>query len=324
MAGRIRWAVLDRHGRQMGPEVEHPNLITDQGLDNIATGSPYSLRQYMHVGDGSTTPANGDTSLASEIATTTADGGNNDAESGSIDAGTDEYVATFERTRVYTASGSQNVSEIGFSATGGAGDLNMRALLRDGNGDPTTVSLLDGRKLRVTHTLEVRLSRLWQADTVQVEEYDTGGSLVTTHGGADGRVGALASSSTWVVDLVEYVWWPGRTPSSSGAEAIWRVTSDPAVAAGSIVSAVSLSTYYADFDIISHDSYTPGSHERTMWLTLPESEMNATFWGWQFSLRDSSGFRENECALIAVLPSSFAKANTQTLKLGMTSSWARA
>jgi len=145
------------------------NVITNKGLDMIgysSVGSP-SGYQYMRacaVGSGSAAPLPTDTGLASRI-------GASATRFAAID-GRDLTVSTarfaYHRMvyRFGPGVGDGNVSEVGIfggtndsTGTGGAlnpaADMFSRALVLDGEGNPTTVVVLPDETLDVTYELRL-------------------------------------------------------------------------------------------------------------------------------------------------------------------------
>jgi len=162
----VRWGLIDRSGREVRGG-EGPNLITDQGLDQIATqeiiteqGSAsaptsfFPLITYCAVGTDNTAPAVTDTALGTEV------------ERISTQYQTEELNRTsdgvYELTRYMEfdyAEANGNLTEWGFSydATG-PGLLFNRALFLDGVGTPEVVTKSSDYKLRIIYTLEITLS----------------------------------------------------------------------------------------------------------------------------------------------------------------------
>lgn len=122
-----------------------PNLITDGGLDMIPSGG---FMNACQVGSGSATPTFSDVTLQTRVAGVT---GSRAAGT----PGTSPYYTEVVGTYVFgqgVATG--NLSEIGVSpATTGA--MFSRALILDGSGNPTTITILAIEVLTVTYRLRV-------------------------------------------------------------------------------------------------------------------------------------------------------------------------
>lgn len=121
-----------------------PNLITDLGLDMIGNSQPLT---YCAVGSGNATPTFGDTALQSLVGDTTAQVSQTfTAASGSPYFGTTTTVYNFPAG---TATG--NLAEVGVGD--GPASLFSRALILDGGGSPTTITVLSDEALYVTYQL---------------------------------------------------------------------------------------------------------------------------------------------------------------------------
>lgn len=123
-----------------------PNLITDGGLERIATNS--DCLAFCQVGSGSTTPLVTDTALASRVAARqwiSGDGGISGAQS------TVPYYG-FRRLTYKFPQGAAagNLSEVGVGWSG-TGNLFSRALILDTAGNPTTITVLADEFLDVTY-----------------------------------------------------------------------------------------------------------------------------------------------------------------------------
>jgi hypothetical protein len=122
-----------------------PNLITDQGLDRMGTSNTWI--SYCHVGTGSTAPATSDTQLVSFLAssnsrTTTTRG---------IQSSSPYYTYRTHTYRFNEGVAAGNLSEVGVGWTAANGALYSRALILDGAGNPTTLTILSNETLDVTY-----------------------------------------------------------------------------------------------------------------------------------------------------------------------------
>lgn len=148
------------------------NLITNKGLDMIgytAGNVPSSSYEYMRgcqVGAGSTAPAFTDTALVSRINSTVNRLSVQDGRDLSNPTARYAYHRMVYRFSPGSTSAAGNVSEIGVvggvndgSSAGGAlfptADLFSRALVLDGGGSPTTVTVLSDETLDVTYEVRV-------------------------------------------------------------------------------------------------------------------------------------------------------------------------
>ena len=123
------------------------NLILDSGLDNGATED---VLDVCAVGNGTSQPEVSQSSLDSLVASTST------VSSISSEALFDEENDVYGgfKDLEYTFAEGQaegNLSEIGIGWTGN--DLFSRELIRDENGDPTTITVLSDEELVVTYRL---------------------------------------------------------------------------------------------------------------------------------------------------------------------------
>lgn len=142
--GRFRLAIYRPDGRLRQQTAWMPNLVTNGGLNRIGLGSFLS---HCYVGAGNTPPTAADAALETPVGVTstiiTATPGASQA------APYYGYRSVLYSFSAGTVSG--NLSEIG---VGWDSALFSRALLVDGYGDPTTITVLPGELLNVQY--EVR------------------------------------------------------------------------------------------------------------------------------------------------------------------------
>jgi hypothetical protein len=133
------------------------NVITDIGLESMATGGPI---QACRVGSGSAAPLATDTQLQSQIASTSSVNSFADGSTSSS-----PYYRWFRRTyRFAIGAAAGNITEVGVGWGSSGATLFSRALIKDGNGTPTSITVLSTEVLDVTYELRVYVS---EADTVQ-------------------------------------------------------------------------------------------------------------------------------------------------------------
>lgn len=130
------------------------NLILDSGLNCLGTGGPIN---GACVGAGTTAPTNSDTSLASMLRVTSTQ--QSIAElAGSTTA---PYYAEWRivyRFPAGTAAGNLSEVGLGWNANPWAntmGGLWCRALIKDSEGNPTTITVLSDEVLDIVYTLQL-------------------------------------------------------------------------------------------------------------------------------------------------------------------------
>lgn len=152
LAGRYTlWAVNADTGaiRELGEggtRLEFDNLITDLGLNMLGTGG---IGSTCFVGSGSTAPAVSNTSLVSQVASS----GSPTATSGGAN-GQSPYYAWYRQTwRFQPGAATGNLSEVGVGTA--SNSLFSRSLIKDGNGNPTTITILSNEFLDVLYELRL-------------------------------------------------------------------------------------------------------------------------------------------------------------------------
>lgn len=304
--------LIDAKTQIVKQKLRFRNLITNAGLDYLGTGSAVGLSLvtgaggggYCGLGTGSTAPANGDTTLVTEIAPavdnrSTSTGGYSGTYG--YTSGTPDYHYI---TRVYFFSETQangNLTEVGIFSASTGGTMWTRQLLKDGGGTPTTVVKTASDQLKVTYEMRMQplqsdasLSRTIStvAYTITVRARNAG---TTGTWGYDGNGGALVnfgttgtcwSTSTNHAKALETGTLGARTSEPTGSQTsassiTWAAYSgatyyrdmtakwEPAVAnfAGGIGSAVFLEMHNGDQ--LFQSSFSPAfAKDNTMRLTL--------------------------------------------------------
>ncbi|MEI4518687.1 MULTISPECIES: hypothetical protein [unclassified Stenotrophomonas] len=130
-----------------------PNLITNSGLDFLGTTGTTPVQGYCRVGTGNAAPANTNTALVSQVAVSST----LQAETSGVNR-TGTFYGWRRRT-IRFAAGSMggsavNLAEVGVSPAA-ASALFSRALIVDGGGSPTTISVQPDEILDVTYELRL-------------------------------------------------------------------------------------------------------------------------------------------------------------------------
>lgn len=193
-----------------------PNLVTDAGLERIGTG-PYLTA--CHVGTNNTAPNVLDTSLAGYLAgTTTIQASSFGAQSTAPYFGWKTITYRFAQ-----GAAAGNISEVAIATSAApAATIFSRALVLDGGGAPTTVTVLPDEVLDVTYQL-----RLYPPLTDNVQS----GVTITGSGTHDITVRAAnVTSSLWGAFLGEQAKFNPSAPNYFMARngSIGAITSGPA------------------------------------------------------------------------------------------------
>lgn len=126
-----------------------PNLITNAGLDQLGISGSY-MSNCM-VGSGSAAPAETDTTLQARVASTNTINSQNNASNVSP-----RYGWRRRTFRFAAGVAAGNLSEVGVGWNSTA--VFSRALILDGSGNPTTITVLSDEVLDVTYELRFYIS----------------------------------------------------------------------------------------------------------------------------------------------------------------------
>lgn len=159
------------------------NLITDVGMNRVGTvntqsatsiNSFHALCGRFVVGSGSDTPAFTDTALVAPVAFASTNPVL-DSESSSYTRGWYEITV---RHQFGQGQAAGNLSEIGIQHSGLSGPLWSRALILDGAGDPTTITVLPDDFLTCYYTLRIMIPQQDAVFNIGVD-YDEDGVVPT-------------------------------------------------------------------------------------------------------------------------------------------------
>lgn len=232
-----------RHVRTLTEKFD--NLITNSGMDQLGTGQGYLA--FCHVGVGTTAPAFTDTQLTSWLAYT-----NTTYQSDGVDGSTEEQMRTAatvwgSRTRYFQfAQGAVvgNVTEIGVSTSSGTGSsypLFSRTLIKDAEGNPTSVTVLASEYLYVAYTLTVYLDANDVSGTFVFDgnTYNYTSGLYNTSGAVGASIIANFIGSAMAITngaaqrnnvrLASTAWSGGRTANSPSSYSGASLTASPYV-----------------------------------------------------------------------------------------------
>jgi len=261
-----------------------PNLITDQGLDYMATNS--SRLGYCQVGSGSSAPSNSDTQLSSRIA-----GTSTTTSVVSAIQPSEPYYAS--RTITYSFSAgvaAGNISEVGVGAAS-AGSLFSRALVLDGSGNPTSITVLSDEVLYVTYQLRYYVPTVDSSGTVNISGVNY--SWV-------GRARLATSSDQWLIGM--------ETQSADSQSSNGTIS----VITGDITGTTSAPTSN------NASPYVNGSHSLNYTLLWGLTKGNLS--GGISAIASKCGNASYQIGFSPAIP----KDSTKTLSIVLTHSWSRA
>ena len=176
--GRFRLFTTDETGKITKDTGFFNNLITNGGLDQIANYVPYStaystpyLGTVAFVGTGNTPPAYTDTSLTSYLASSTWANSGAFANSVYTPAGTNPGYISWTATYIFPAgTATGTLAEVGIgeiaSPSPGINILFSHALIVDGSGNPTTITVLANEQLNVVYELQLIIDPTIQTGTI--------------------------------------------------------------------------------------------------------------------------------------------------------------
>lgn len=284
-------------GKEIRRDVaEFPNLITNQGLDRIATLFDYT--SYCQVGTGNTTPTVTDTGLVARIA--------------GIAAYADPYYSTnsispyeSQVTKTYifgegVATG--NLSEVGIGWSATTASLFSRALILDSNGSPTTITILSTETLYVYYTLKY-----------YPKLTDSTGSVTFT-----GNIGGTYNWTMRVsrINSISYnrIYNPSTLQMARMSDTIYHNIAANAFTGsmGSITSYPSGTAYPMS---ISPGSYTPGSYTLNYTISASLTQANVNI----LSLNFAFGI----CCAQIEFGSAIPKTSYDVLSITINQTWGR-
>lgn len=243
LRGRFQLTAIARDGSRR-ELADFPNLILDGGLDrlgSLAGGNPWNYACL--VGSDNTPPTTGDTTLGLYVASVTG------PSSSYVHLGPPDYIA--QRVMVYTfgeGDAAGNLSEVGIGSTAGSGVTNgplfSRALILDGAGNPTTITVLATEVLQVTYTLELVPDLSDSVFSITIDGVDTDCVM---------RPAQVTSDTSWDPMRLRTTVTPGsECDIQAFTGGIGVVTGQPSGTAGTArdtatVAGYISSSYYNDF-----------------------------------------------------------------------------
>lgn len=332
MKGRMRWQVLDADGNPewpVGPDGRpinygggwQDNLITDRGLNRVPVAHVFrpnstsgetsgGWRNYLALGTGSTTPDVTDAALANEVQRGNTNGALN-AVSYTLDTVNNVIRGRLVRDVQVTMSADRNLTEYGLSDEASVG-VNIRELFRDDMGDPITISLLNGKTLRLQHQLDVEIPAPSAGATGEftIHELDAANNPV-----GDTDYDIIYGPTGNVERALKVVWNPAETGIAN--HWAWRLTTNAYNRVTMVAGAGATGT---DSQLVA-TTYVGDSFERVKRATIAAAtaNYNGEWRGIGFYGGIDGGF-----AFCFDDPATFTKVNTHTLRVGLISSWGRA
>lgn len=191
--------VLGKDGKVKREIGEFSNLITDIGLQRMAssTNGQSAVYSFLRVSTDTTEPSTSDTGLQGQVASTSSY-----SHTGGVNM--EEGYAWRQQTWTFPlgAIDNQNISKLATGWGSGEGTVFSVALVKDSEGNPTTVTVLEDEQLRVSW--EHR--RYWPTEDTQsviANEGNKGGTFTCTARAAQVGSWAVGEGSLGQINIYD-------------------------------------------------------------------------------------------------------------------------
>ncbi|WP_444939923.1 hypothetical protein ACJJI3_12455 [Microbulbifer sp. ZKSA004] len=286
-AGRFKVEKRRPGGKLVSAAGWQNNLILDNGLEMFGTLTSGSILSYCQVGSGTATPSVNDTTLTGYLATST----DLDQTEGYTTTPGDRYLWVRRVYEFSAGTATGNISEFGISPNT-SGNLFSRALIKDEQGNPTTVSIQADEILVVTYEL-----RMYKPEVDAVGS--SNGYSYTA------RAAYVDTPSEWAMPTGELVFPEQNFSSYAYSGGIGSITSIPGGDDSEEAARTNIFT----------DDYVPGSHQRSGGVVFEISEAN-------FDIR-SFKFDFGTMSFQVEIDPPISKTSDQELTVRHTVSWGR-
>ena len=246
-----------------------------------------------------------------------------------FDSSTGSYVFSKEKRIEYTVTGTNpiNFSSFAFVDTDPTGadptNANVYELVRDLSGTPTTITVDPGKKIRVYHTLVVRVYKNF-SNNIEVKHYNSSGSLVhTDYLPSIVELSVTGNTAANINHLFERLLSPASDLFNGDPDASLDVVALN-YSGGTWTES---GTYRKTFNSATLGNYVNNSFKRGRSVLLTKTEFVTSFQGLAFIFKKSG----NEVFRITVKfqpdettnPTTQTKDNLHELKLFLTTRWYR-
>ncbi len=293
MQGRFKLEATKRDGSKRVVADWFDNLILNAGLDRIGTNQPIN---GAIVGTGNTAPSNTQTSLVAQIAYSS-------TLQGSVSYGadgTDNYAWMRRTYRFAEGVATGNLSEVGVGWS--SGNCFSRALILDGGGSPTTITILSDETLDVTYELRIypSITDVTGSLTLNAISYNYTLRLSNLNSSDAAAFFGFASSASGMGNTVSAV---SGSLARTGTGSLGDIYSSPG-GSGSIGPGT-----------VTALSYTSSSYNRTLRYTWGLANGSASFYIFRFWT--AMGYYK------AQFTPEIPKTSANILSLDLTITWAR-
>lgn len=154
IAGEVRCVVTKADGTITTDTGYHKNLILNQGLDFFGGLNGGAINTTCVIGSGNSAPAVTQTKLDVFVALT--DGVDATSSYEYVDKGDNLYRMWEQKRYRFTGLANVNISEVGLASQGTTSVnyyLTTRALIKDAQGAPTSISILSGETLDIYYKI---------------------------------------------------------------------------------------------------------------------------------------------------------------------------
>lgn len=300
--GHFRLEVLRSDGSVKEDTGFFRNLILNQGLDNLFKMPAVRAYYFIQVGFGNGAPSVTDTALQSHAAGINSFSEYHNDPTGVVTTSPRYY---YDQATVTFATGAVvgNVAEIGAASSNtGPNTLFSRALVKDSNGDPTTVSVLADEQLRVTYQLRWYIPEGEATGTLDLGEQVVKYAIRASF---NNRI-----NNTLFGRPYEAFGWLARNSWDAYAAG---ATLAPLGTAGPTGSSITIGVTPAG---AWQGSYVNGSFSRTCRATFSPAQITSAIGGFHFNPTHVGPMQ-------VVFDPPIAKTNTKRLSLDITSSISR-
>ena len=305
MAGEFRVVVKRVDGSTKIDTGYQKNLILNQGLDFFGGGKGTDMMAYCVIGSGNSQPSYTQNKL--DTAITGVSGGTYSTKY-DYNATTDWNLYKTNRVCKYSFSGlnNVNVSEVGLASTYSNATtyyLCTRALIKDSQGNPTTITVLSGEILEIYYKLWAVYDTTDKTGTLNLLD-GVGGSIAYNW---KVRLALVTDNLSYTSKLGYVLNYVSNRFTTFNTGDLTAITTSPSGSG---------SNFYSD----NLKPYVANSYKRVIEIPLTVSEENKAIRS--YTLSTSMGTYQIRFGSVAN-DSPINKTNTQTLSILVEVSWGR-
>lgn len=292
LEGRFKLQRIKATTGEVVQTLEFKNLITDIGLNRMGSGG---VSTYTYVSTNSTPPSVLDTTLAGFLVATSTD-------QSTVDSNTSSSPYWYEttKTRRFAAGvAAGNLTKVGIGwAANPANALWSSALIVDGLGNPTTLTVLSDEFLDVAYTLRYYPPTTDSTFTVVIQ-------------------GVTYTLTSRAANITSRIANTAQTMSIVGSVYVYG---GPCVL-GAVTGSITGNTSSADAGTTVAAAYTSGSYQAKSVLTVSLTSGNVAGGITALQLTPNTGMLR--CATQMVVSPAIPKDATKALSLTFAVSWSR-